>query len=167
MRDVLRYAGQAVVYLGIIAVIGYFADTPAYTHFPPDKAMIKIALAHGGQHKGGCREPTEEELARLPPNMRRKLICGRERLPVTVELEIDGETVYSRTLQPAGIRNDGPSRVYASFPVETGTRTVTARLRDSDRAEGFDYESSDTVTLAATQLYVIQFRPEAGGFHFR
>lgn len=166
MLSALKLAGQAAVYAAIMAGLGYFSDTPAYRHFPADQALIKLALVHGGQSKGGCREPTAEELEKLAPNMRRKLVCARERLPVTVELEIDGTLLYSETLKPTGLRSDGPARLYQSFPVAAGEHTLAARLRDSDRAEGFDYQASSEVALRPGELFVVQFRAEGGGFLF-
>ncbi|MDP2620946.1 MAG: hypothetical protein Q8P46_12350 [Hyphomicrobiales bacterium] len=166
MLSAIKIAGQVAIYAAIMAVIGYFSDTPAYRHFPADSALIKLALVHGGQSKGGCREPTPEDLEKLAPNMRRKLICERERLPVAVELELDGKVVFSETLEPTGLRSDGPARLYQSFPIPAGPHTLAARMRDSDRAEGFDYEAHTEVALRPGVLFVIQFRAEGGGFLF-
>lgn len=167
MHSAVKIAGQVAVYAAIMAMIGYFADTPAYRHFPADQALVKLTLTHGGQNKGGCRAATREELEKLPPNMRRKLICGRERLPVTVELELDGEVIYAGTLEPTGLHDDGPARLYESFPVAVGAHRLTARLRDSDRAQGFDYETHTQLELRPKQLFVVQFRVESGGFLFQ
>ena len=166
MLSAVKIAGQVVIYAAIMAVIGYFSDTPAYRHFPADAALIKLTLVHGGQSKGGCRVPTPEELEELAPNMRRKLVCERERLPVAVELELDGNVIYSDVLQPTGLRSDGPARLYESFRVPPGLHRVAARLRDSDRAEGFDYEAETEVARRPGELFVVQFRAESGGFLF-
>ena len=167
MLSAIKVAGQAAVYAAVMGVLGYFSDSPAYRHFPEDQALIKLVLVHGGQSKGGCREPTREELEKLAPNMRRKIICERERLPVAVQFEIDGAVIYSGTLQPTGLRSDGPARLYESFPVSPGTHTLVARLRDSDRGDGFDYEAEKQVALRPGEVFAIQFRAESGGFLFR
>lgn len=164
MGQALRYGGQIVVYALIMLVIGYLSDTPAYQAAPPEQAMIKLAFKHGGQPRGGCRKPTRQETDDMAMNMRRRTICPREREPLLVELSIDGETVYSRVLQPAGLRDDGPARVYESFVVAPGQHRIDAKLRDSSRDEGFDYVASKNIELAPSELYVIQFRSESGGF---
>lgn len=162
----LGYVGQGAVYLLLALGIGYFSDRPAYTHFPPDMALIKLSFAHGA-NKEECRRRTDEELARLAANMRRPLVCARERLPVTVELLLDGEPLYHAVLPPTGLAGDGPSRTYQRFAVSPGRHELSARLRDSDRSEGFDYERSAVVELAPGQSLAIDFRPEMGGFVFR
>lgn len=167
MNNILRYAGQVVVYLLFAAFLGYFASAPKYTHFPPDMALIKLSLAHGAQRKGGCRRFTQAELQKMAPNMRRPLDCPRQRLPVTVELLIDGEASYRATLPPTGLSGDGPSRIYQRFAVTPGRHTIVARLRESDRAEGFDYEKTAEIELTAQQSLAIDFRNELGGFIFR
>ncbi len=45
-----------------------------------------------------------------------------------------------------------------------GRHLVTARLRDSRRQEGFDYEHEQSVELSAGQNLVIDFRADTGGF---
>jgi hypothetical protein len=162
----LRYIGQGAVYLLLALGIGYFSDRPAHTHFPPDMALIKLSFAHGAQ-KEDCRPRTAEELAKLPPNMRRPMVCARERLPVTVELLLDGNPLYRAVLPPTGFAGDGPSRAYERFAVPAGRHELIARLRDSDRPDGFDYERAATVELAPAQSVAIDFRPEMGGFVFR
>jgi hypothetical protein len=42
-----------------------------------------------------------------------------------------------------------------------------ARLRDSDRSEGFDYERTGVLELAPAQSLAIDFRAEMGGFVLR
>ena len=163
----VRYLGQTGVYLLFAGFIGYFASAPSYTHFPPDMALIKLSLAHGAKRVGGCRRFTQAELQKMAPNMRRPMDCPRQRLPVYIELEIDGETRYRDTVAPTGISGDGPSRIYQRVMVSPGPHAVVARLRDSDRRDGFDYVKTATINLVARQSLAIDFRSEMGGFLFR
>jgi hypothetical protein len=155
-----------MVYVLLALGIGYFSDRPAHTHFPRDMALIKLSFAHGAR-KEDCRRRTAEELAKLPPNMRRPMVCSRERLPVTVVLLLDGKPLYQAVLPPTGLAGDGPSRVYQRFAVPPGRHELTARLRDTDRGEGFDYERTAKVELAPAQSLAIDFRAEMGGFVLR
>lgn len=167
MTEVWRYGGQAVVYLVLVLILGYFSDRPGYTHFPPDMALIKLALVHGADRREPCRELSPEELAELPANMRRAQKCTRERLPVLIELSLDGELLYRASLPPTGLASDGPSRAYERFAVPPGRHELVARLRDSRRSEGFDYEGRIEVELEPAQSLAIAFRAETGGFIFR
>ncbi len=93
--------------------------------------------------------------------------CPRQRLPVFIELAIDGETRYSASVPPTGLSGDGPSRIYQRFIVSPGKHAIVARLRDSDRSEGFDYQKTSEIELTARQSLAIDFRQEMGGFLFR
>ncbi|MHA1165842.1 MAG: hypothetical protein ACTSP0_09740 [Alphaproteobacteria bacterium] len=166
MGNAMKYAGQALVYGAIMLMLGYFATEPAYRHFPEGYARITLTFSHGGKHKGGCRRRTAEEIAKLPPNMRRPFDCPRNRLPVYVQLQVDGNTVYEASLEPTGVQNDGPSRAYKGVKVAAGSHKITVKLRDSDRTEGYDYEREKDVVLKPAQHLVIKFRSEAGGFIF-
>jgi hypothetical protein len=166
MARPLAYVGQGAAYLLLALGIGYFSDRPAYTHFPPEMALIKLSFAHGAK-KEECRRRTPEELASLPPNMRRPLACSRERLPVTVELLLDGAPLYRAVLPPTGLAGDGPSRAYQRFAVPAGRHELVARLRDTGRSEGFDYERTAVLELAPAQSLAIDFRAEMGGFVLR
>lgn len=166
MSAPIRFIGQAIVYGAIAAVVGYFSTLPVYQPVRAGEAQIKIALVHGGGRLG-CRERTPDELAKLAPNMRKKLDCPRERIPLVVELDLDGQPLYHVILAPGGLSKDGPSRLYERFAVVAGAHTLAVRMRDSGRLEGFDYERTFDVDLAAGRSLAIDFRAETGGFIVR
>ncbi len=132
-----RYLGQVLFFAAVALVIGYFSASPPYARVPPAEALIKLSFAHGAEKKGECRKLSQEELAKLAPNMRRPTICPRERLPVDIEVVIDGAVAYAARLPPTGLSGDGPSRTYERFVVPAGEHDLILRLRDSDRADGF------------------------------
>ncbi len=148
----------------VIAGVAALSAWPSHRTIPEGTGVLKLSFSHGGERS--CRERTAAELAKLPPNMRRTEICDRRRPPVYVELDLDGETVLRALLPPSGIAGDGPSRVYQRFVLPAGEHDVAIRLRDTTRAEGFDYAAERRISLAAEQSFAIDFRPAAGGFIF-
>ena len=166
MASIFQYIGQVIAYTLFAVVVGYFATQPPYTHLAPGMAQIKLSFGHAGAHTSECRRLTQEELNQLAPNMRRPLDCPRGRLPVLIEVELDGELLYSEALPPSGLAGDGVSTAYKKFPVDPGQHQLVTRLRDSNRSEGFDYEKASEITLSPQQNFVIDFHPSSGGFLF-
>jgi hypothetical protein len=160
----LRIALQILCYGAFGTGVAYFATEPAYQQFPQEAAMIKFAFEHASARKGECRRYTPQELEAMPPNMRRPLDCPRGRVPLGVELEIDGRVVYRAEHEAAGLAADGPAMVYARFPVTAGPHTLVGRLRDSRRSEGYDYETALEVELAPLSIAVIDFDRNRGAF---
>src|SRR5690349_7058547 len=142
-----RIIGQALLYVALIALIAYGTNR-SFTHFAAEKALIKLSFTHGAARASACRRLSSEELAQLPPNMRRAVECERGRLPVVVEMTLDGATLLSEALPPTGLSSDGPSRICRSFAVEPGLHRLVLNLRDTARASGFDYTREADVQLA-------------------
>lgn len=166
MIKLLQFGGQAVIYAGMAVWLGYFADSPVYTHFPPDQALIKLSVVHSAERKGDCRRRTPEELAELPANMRTPFDCPRERLPIRIEVLLDGAVVYDEMQSASGLAHGGRTRTYATFPAEPGRHILEARMIDSGRSEGYDYQHRAEVDLSPIENFVIDFRAETGGFRF-
>ncbi len=164
---ILAVAAQVLAYGAFALVIGYFSNAPDYVYMPPQQAQVKLSLNHPGQRRQECRQRTAQELAELAPNMRKPFDCPRGRLPVQLELEIDGEQVFADALPPTGIAGDGPSRVYRRFTVAPGPHRVVVRMRDTARQQGYDYERATEVTLMPKQNFVVDFKAQAGGIVFR
>lgn len=163
----LKIAGQFAVLTAVTAFAAVLSDWPAYLSIPSGSAIVKLSFTHGSDRSAECRRRTPEELAKLPPNMRRPLDCPRERRPVATELSIDGRIVFSAELRPTGLSRDGPSQIYRRFTVPAGEHRITARLRDTPRPAGYDYERTASVALRPGQSLAIDFRPDLGGFVFR
>jgi hypothetical protein len=162
----LSYALQAVCYAAFVAVVGYFATSPPYVHLPAGEALVKLSFQHAGERKEACHERTPEELAKLAPNMRAASVCPRERVPVEVEVEMDGKPLFAVVAPPSGLGRDLASTVYRRVAVPAGTHRVVARLKDAP-AGGFGYTAERTVDLAPGRVLVIDFDKKDGGFVFR
>lgn len=102
-----------------------------------------------------------------PSAERRAGRCSRERVPLVVQMVIDGVKIYDAVLEPGGVSRDGQAQTYEKFIIPAGKHEIEARLRDSKRSEGFDYESRFAGELAPLQNLAIDFKAEQGGFLFR
>ena len=158
---------QLLLYTIFAVVVVYFSIAPGYRYADPGLAEIKLSLSHAADRVEECVKLTpqqinERALAGEPLNE-----CARERLPLTVELDIDGERMLRVTAQPSGFWNDGPASVYERIEIPAGTHTITARLRDSARSDGWDYEHTEAVELRPGRYFTVRFRAETGGFAFR
>ena len=167
MNKLLRYAVQVLTYAGFAAVIGYLSFWPQYQYAAPGNAAIKLSLSHATERVVPCVELTPQEVAKLPPNMRRTQSCERQRLPLLLQLDVDGERVYEIEAAPSGLWEDGPASVYERFELEPGSHAMTVRIRDTDRQDGWDYTHTEDVILEAGHYLTITFKAENGGFEFR
>ena len=156
--------GQGLFYLLIAVVLGYLSASPTWTHLPEDQAVIKVSFSHGAERKIPCRKRTREELMALPPNMRKPVDCTRERLPVYVEIVVDGETLIAEDLPPMGLAKDGQSKIYHRIVIAPGTHSLEIGIRDTRRASGFDYEFQKTVDLVSRQNLIVDFEGDKGIF---
>lgn len=167
MTRALRLLLQAVLYAAFAVGIGWLSIMPPFHYASANMATIKLSLSHATERVVPCVKLTPEEIAKLAPNMRRTLSCERARLPLTIEIDIDGVRTVQLEAQPSGLWSDGPASVYERFDVAPGKHRITARLRDSARADGWDYEHSDDVVLEPGRYFTISFKPENGGFNYR
>lgn len=158
-----RYVvGGVLVSLLLFAGVIALSQWPRWQSLPEDAAMIRLSLRHSGLRT--CRTATEEELAKLPPNMRRKEICDRHRPPIRVELAIDDTLVYAREVPPSGLWGTGPSRVYESFEVPAGNHRIAVRMADDPASDAFGHSLTRDLALAPGRNLAIDFDPDRGGF---
>lgn len=159
-----KIIGQGIFYILIAVALGYLSASPTWTHLPEDQAVIKISFSHGAERKIPCHKRTREELMALAPNMRNPISCTRERLPVYVEINIDGDTLVAEALPPMGLAKDGQSKIYRRIAIAPGAHRLEIGIRDTDRASGFDYELRKTVDLVSRQNLIVDFEGDKGIF---
>ena len=158
---------QILLYVAFAVFVGYFSIAPAYRYADPELASLKLSLSHAADRVSECVRLTLDEINARAQRGERVNECERERLPLTVEVDVDGETVLSVTAAPSGLWGDGPASVYERIDIEAGPHKVTARLRDSARETGWDHEYTEDVVLSPGRYFTIRFREETGGFAFR
>jgi len=167
MIIMLRHVMQLVLYALFAICIAYFSASPVFQYAPEDLAVIKLSLSHPTERVAPCVILTPEQVAALAPNMRRTESCERERLPLHIELDVDGELVLSMLALPSGLWGDGPASVYEKLALPAGRYEVNVRMRDSARDDGWDYTYTDDVELVAGHYRTISFKAETGGFRIR
>ena len=167
MHSVLRYSMQALAYALFAASIGWLATNPIYEYADPESASFKISLSHAADRVAPCVPLTQEEIAALAANMRQAEACERERLPVVLELDIDGQAALRINAPATGLWNDGPASIYQRLELPAGSHRFSVRLRDTARSDGWDYSFESEANFAAGRNYTLTFRGENGGFRFR
>jgi hypothetical protein len=167
MSSAARYAGQAAFYALFAIVIGYFSTSPPYRYIERDHGLLRLSFKHPGKFLADCRKRTPEELAKLPAQLRSEMDCARERSPVRVRVELDGQTLYDETFPPAGLSRDGASSGYRRMPISAGSHTLRMQLNDDARAQGFQFDRTARVEVLPGQVVLIDFNPEQGGVIIR
>jgi hypothetical protein len=161
-----RTLAQSLVYALLAAGVGYFAAAPAYQAAAPSAAQIKLSFSRAGEHTAECRRLTPEEIALLPPNMRRPLDCPRSRVAVRVQLLLDGAVIYEESVPPAGLAEDGNSVFYEKFTVTPGEHTLQVRMNDTRAPEGYVVDTEHRFDLAPGEILVIDFDSTGNRFLF-
>lgn len=164
MTRLRQVIGQLAAYGIFFAMIGYFSASPSYVRLAPDQAVIKLSFSHSGKPMGACHERSDEELAKLAPNMRERIVCPRERYAVSVELMLDGKLMYRDILLPAGLKRDSASSAYKRFTVKAGRHLLKVQLGDRSPDEGYTSTLEQVVELRPAQVIVIDFDEEVNNF---
>jgi len=167
VSNALRYILQAAAYAAFALIVGYLSFWPRYQYALPEVAAVKLSLSHATKRVEPCVQLTPQQIAELAPNMRRTQACERQRLPLLLQLEVDGEIAIELQAVPSGLWEDGPASVYERFNLPPGPHQITVRLRDTARGDGWDYNYTEDVVLEAGRYLTITFRPETGGFAIR
>jgi len=148
-------------------VVGLLSVWPRYNLVDEGNAIITVTFAHAAERVGECRILTQEELNRLPPNMRKPSDCPRERHVVRFELRSGDDVLYEDVLSPSGIWSDGKANIYQRVVVPAGTHDVFVGMNDSGGSAGFDYETRTSVDVAPGRNVVVGFDTEQKQFTVR
>jgi hypothetical protein len=158
----LRFLLQAINYSVFMSLVWYFASAPAVRLIAEDEAKLTIAFAHAGQLREPCRMLSQEELNKLAPNMRKLDDCPRERSPVTIRAELDGDIVYDVSLPPPGLFGDGGVDVFYSAKIPAGDHQLSLKMNDSVLIEGFNHQFDQAVTIEPKQILLVSFNQKQG-----
>jgi len=163
----MKVLAEILMYAMFIVVVGVLSVWPPYQLGDKDRAIIALVFSHAGDRISECRILSQDELNKLPPNMRKPSDCPRERHPVRVELRTGTNTLYADTLLPSGIWADGKASVYQRIEVPSGEHEIFVGMNDSGGSENFDSSNAATVNLRSGRNLVIQFDEQTEQFLIR
>ena len=165
----LRIALAAVVALGLTAALVVGSGLP-YVDDHSDRALMRLSWRAVGERIQECRTPTEEELAALPPHMRRREICEGRMTPFHLAVRIDGAAVFEDRIHPAGTRQDRPVYVFREFPVAPGEHRIEVRFaavlpEGAEAGARAPLVLDETLRLAPRQIALVTHDDAAGRLH--
>ena len=163
----MKVLAEILMYTVFIVVIGALSVWPPYQLIEKDRAMVSLVFSHAGDRIAECRILSQDELNKLPPNMRKPSDCPRERHPVRVELRSGKHILYADTLLPSGIWADGKASIYQRIEVAAGEHQIFIGMNDSGGSENFNSSNVATVNLRPGRNLVIQFDEQTAQFLIR
>ena len=159
MDKTVRYLGQAALYALFFLPLVYISHSPNYKNLDEGIAVLKVAVRHPGEIIGECTSSAVEGHGMRPSSMTQAIeVCPRERSPLQLELVLDGKILYSATVPPSGLHNDGISSMYRRFELPAGSHKLQIKMNDDVKVEGYNWQLEQEIILAPAQVMVASFK---------
>ncbi len=150
-----RWLVTAALVLGLGAVIVGLSETP-YPIVTHEKAELVVSFKHAGRVVEKTRNTVADQKDLLP-HMRRARAMERIRLPVRLQVFIDGKKLVDRSYEPGGLFKDGQSIAIEKLVLDEGEHTVSIRLDDSADPNVWNWQETRTLTFEKNRRRVILF----------
>ncbi len=151
---VMQRLAQLLFFSALMVFAGYFSDSPAYQLLESGQTELKLVVRHSGNIIGECRALDTGEIAALAPNMRRPMVCPREKAPMRVELDLNNKREFTETITPSGLHDDGVLALFRKFTLDSGDLILHLRITENPDAGGLprDYEKQFQVDAHSTLI---------------
>lgn len=131
MKTPLRFLVAAVVSAAVLLATAWGSIAPLQIA-RGDDAIVRISLGARAERIEICRRQTDEELAKLAPQMRQRVVCEGTTARYRLEVRRNGELLHSQVVRGGGLRNDRPLYVSQDLPVPAGPAVLAVRLTRID-----------------------------------
>ena len=95
-------------------------------------AVVRISLGARPERIESCRTQTDEELAKLAPQMRQRVVCEGVTARYQLEVRRDGALLFSQVVRGGGLRRDRQLYVSRELAVPAGNASFSVRLARID-----------------------------------
>ena len=130
MREGARAAGIVVAVAGMLTLA--WASTAPLAAVRTEDALVRVSWGARPERIETCRTQTDEELAKVLPQMRQRVVCEGTTARYRLELRRDGALLASDVLRGGGLRHDRELYVFREIAVPTGRSTFTVRFTRVD-----------------------------------
>ena len=97
-----------------------------------DSAVVRISIGARPERIENCRTQTDEELAKLLPQMRLRVVCEGTTARYRLELRRGGELLLAQQVRGGGFRHDRQLYVFREMRVSPGAGSYAVALTRID-----------------------------------
>ena len=130
MRIFLRALGVALAALGLLA-LAWVSRAPLRVA-AGDRAVVRISIGARPERIEQCFTQSDEQLSKIAPQMRQRLVCEGVTARYQLELRRDGELVLTQLVRAGGLRHDRQLYVFRETAVPPGKSSIDMRLTRID-----------------------------------
>ena len=141
MRILLRALGVALAALGLLAMA--WASRAPLRVAAGDRATVRLSIGARPERIEKCVAQSDEQLAKLAPQMRQRLVCEGVTARYQLELRRDGELVLAQLVRAGGLRHDRQLYVFKETAVPPGRSSIDLRLTRIDTVASDERDASD------------------------
>ncbi|HET6701241.1 MAG TPA: hypothetical protein VFH14_05535 [Gemmatimonadaceae bacterium] len=143
MKIVLRAAGIIVAFGLLIAMA--WASTAPLRVATSDDAILRLSLGARPERIETCRTQSDEELEKLAPQMRQRVICEGVTARYRLSVRRNGQLLHEQVVRGGGLRRDRRLYVSRDLHVRPGPGLVAVDLVRIDTvvARGEEDEDED------------------------
>src|SRR5688572_5411196 len=126
MRLALRAAGVAIAF-GLLLAMTWASTAPLRVTTSED-AILRLSLGARPERIETCRRQSDEELEKLAPQMRQRVICEGVTARYRLSVRRNGQLLHEQVVRGGGIRHDRRLYVSRDLHVRPGPGVVTVDL---------------------------------------
>lgn len=126
MKIVLRAAGIIVAFGLLIAMA--WASTAPLRVATSDDAILRLSLGARPERIETCRTQSDEELEKLAPQMRQRVICEGVTARYRLSVRRNGQLLHEQVVRGGGLRRDRRLYVSRDLHVPPGPGVVAVDL---------------------------------------
>ena len=126
MRLALRAAGVAVAF-GLLLAMAWASTAPLRVA-TSDDAILRLSLGARPERIETCRTQSDEELEKLAPQMRQRVICEGVTARYRLSVRRNGQLLHEQVVRGGGLRRDRRLYVSRDLHVRPGPSVVAVDL---------------------------------------
>ena len=134
VKIALRAAGVIIAFGLLLAMT--WASTAPLRVTTSDDAIVRLSLGARPQRIETCRTQSDEELEKLAPQMRQRVICEGVAARYRLSVRRNGEVIHQQLVRGGGLRHDRRLYVSRDLHVPAGPGVFTVELVRIDTASG-------------------------------
>jgi hypothetical protein len=110
---------------------------------PLEQALVRISFGARPERIEQCVTQTDEELAKVAPQMRQRVVCEGVAARYRLELFHDGRLVLSEVVRGGGLRHDRQLYVFREVAVPARPAALSMRLTRIDTVAATEEEEDE------------------------